>query len=202
MRGILTIANRPLVNDSGKFAALLVGIVAALACVPYRTTYLRSGETAYLIQCGGAFNSTGDCTAKAHDLCKGPFRVLASHQRDKLESSVSVGRPLVTISRSLEVICDRRPPAAPAPESLPAVATHLLCRSDRYCGSGNVCARTPGAFQGSCARAEDEEGNPTLPPRPDPAGQLGPRCSEGVDCPIGFSCVTQPDSTGGACIRP
>jgi hypothetical protein len=83
-----------------------------------------------------------------------------------------------------------------------SAAKPLLCRTDRYCGSGNVCAREPGAFEGSCARAENEDGDPTLPPRSDPIGQRGPRCSEGVDCPIGFSCVTQPDSTGGSCIRP
>jgi hypothetical protein len=187
-------------RERGRLTLAVLGLAAG--CVHYQVRTLPSGERAYQIRCSGNYDSMADCTSEARSLCAGPFRVLESDQHDTVESRPEVGTPIASVARSLEIVCER-PRAPPAPTSSPPVAAVLICRSDHYCGPGNVCAIAPGAFQGVCARAENENGDPTVPMRKsNSAGLAGPACSAGTDCPIGFSCVTEGASAGGSCIRP
>jgi len=85
--------------------------------------------------------------------------------------------------------------ASRTPAALPSGgvtgAASVGCTSDYQCSFGFYCAKEQFASSGSCARAVNDLGTPTLaPPRLQSVGPGQAECVFTVgDCPIGFECV-------------
>jgi hypothetical protein len=71
------------------------------------------------------------------------------------------------------------------------------CNSDYVCGTGFICVKEPGRFQGVCDRRLNAYGAPSFDaPRLDSFGPGWRQCFSIAECPVGFSCVA------GNCRRP
>jgi len=71
-----------------------------------------------------------------------------------------------------------------------AATSDGACANDFECGHGSLCAKPPGQYRGTCARAVNRFGGPDYSgPRLESVGPGQRQCSVGVACPIGFRCM-------------
>lgn len=141
--------------------------------------------------------------------------VLASHERAQKEAAMAresrarAAEEDARIAAAIQAVAagmrervsasPRREPSAQSPP--PTDRNASSCSSDYDCGFGNFCVKPELSFNGTCARAVNQFGNPTFtPPRPDSVGPGHGDCAFDTDCSIGFKCV-KGAALKGHCMR-